>query len=65
MDKLILENVEPGCYVVNLEFIILNIAQGTTIITDSWGGYVNVASHGYPHGRVNHSKVKFHCNLVI
>ena len=28
----------------------------STILTDSWGGYVSLAEVGYSHGMVNHSK---------
>ena len=32
------------------------VKQGTTIITDKWKGYINLASYGYVHLDVNHSK---------
>uniref|UniRef100_A0A182IEA6 ISXO2-like transposase domain-containing protein n=1 Tax=Anopheles arabiensis TaxID=7173 RepID=A0A182IEA6_ANOAR len=32
------------------------VDDGTTILTDSWGGYVSLAEVGYSHGMVNHSK---------
>ena len=32
------------------------IHLGTTIYSDCWKGYINVAHHGYLHGTVNHNK---------
>ena len=40
------------------EIIVQNIAPGTTILTDKWGGYVDIEALGqnYVHFSVNHSR---------
>ena len=47
------------------DFVLSNIEKGSTIVSDSWLGYINLQWLGYDHIAFNHSKGQFaHTNQI-
>jgi hypothetical protein len=54
--QMFLEIIPNRSAAVLEELISRNVEVGTTIITDKWGGYINLRRLGFDHKVINHSE---------